>query len=77
MTKISRTYKYHPDIDRYMEMVLSEEIESCQEQKDLIKFVIEKLEQPNVVIDHDVINAGFENLIFCACSSAGLFCILR
>lgn len=60
--KTSRAYKYHPNIDRYMEMVLSEEIESCQEQKDLIKFLLEKLEQPNVIIDHDVLNVGFENI---------------
>lgn len=62
MTTTSSGYKYHPDIDRYIEMVQTGEIESCQEQKDMIKFVIEKLDRDDVYIDHDVINAGFENI---------------
>ena len=62
MTTNSKTYKYHPDIDRYIEMVVNEEIESCKEQKELVEFVIKKLDQPNIHIDHDIINEGFENI---------------
>lgn len=50
------TYKYHPYIDDYMRMVEENEIESCNEQKQLMKFVRWKLEQPGVIIDHEAIN---------------------
>lgn len=56
MTMNKLTYKYHPYIDDYMRMVEENEIESCNEQKQLMKFVRWKLEQPGVIIDHEAIN---------------------
>ncbi|WP_153123268.1 terminase TerL endonuclease subunit [Peribacillus tepidiphilus] len=55
MLMISRTYKYHPYIDEYMRMVEKGEIETCNEQKKLMEFLQWKLDQPNVVIDHEAI----------------------
>ncbi|TGB04698.1 terminase TerL endonuclease subunit [Halobacillus salinus] len=51
----SKTYKYHPYIDDYMRMVEQGEIESCEEQKQLMKFLKWKLDQPGVVIDAEAI----------------------
>src|SRR5699024_11078230 len=42
--------------DEYMRMVENEEVESCREQKQLMDFLKWKLDQPNVVIDHEAIN---------------------
>ena len=56
----SKTYKYHPYIDEYMRMVEQGEIEACKEQKQLMKFLRWKLEQPNVVIDSEAIEKSVE-----------------
>lgn len=56
MSMNQQTYKYHPYIDEYMRMVENEEVESCREQKQLMDFLKWKLDQPNVVIDHEAIN---------------------
>lgn len=45
---------YHPAIDEYMHLVESGLIESCQEQKDLMKWLRVKLE--DAVIDSDIID---------------------
>lgn len=50
-----RTYKYHPYIDDYMNMVESGEIKACQEQFQLMDFLRWKLDQPGVVIDSEAI----------------------
>ena len=58
MTMTSRfptTYQYHPYIDEYMRMVENGEIQSCKEQKLLMKFLRWKLDQPGVVIDSEAI----------------------
>ncbi|WLR44472.1 terminase large subunit (plasmid) [Bacillus carboniphilus] len=47
--------KYHPYIDEYMRMVEENEIRSCKEQKQLMKFLRWKLDQPNVIIDAEAI----------------------
>lgn len=55
-----KTYKYHPYIDDYMRMVEQDEIESCKEQKQLMKFLRWKLDQPGVVIDAEAIENSVE-----------------
>ncbi|MGG3808561.1 terminase TerL endonuclease subunit [Geobacillus thermodenitrificans] len=60
MTMNSKTYKYHPYIDEYMRMVEQGEIEACKEQKQLMEFLRWKLDQPNVVIDHEAIEKSVE-----------------
>ncbi|NUK31037.1 terminase large subunit [Parageobacillus sp. VR-IP] len=60
MTMSSKTYKYHPYIDEYMRMVEQGEIEACKEQKQLMEFLRWKLDQPNVVIDHEAIEKSVE-----------------
>lgn len=50
-----RKYDFNPHIDEYMRMVEQNEIESCEEQKQLMDFVRWKLSDPDVVIDHDII----------------------
>lgn len=55
-----KTYKYHPYIDEYMRMVEQGEIEACKEQKQLMEFLRWKLDQPNVVIDHEAIEKSVE-----------------
>ncbi|WP_337970144.1 terminase TerL endonuclease subunit [Virgibacillus salexigens] len=45
-----KKYNYHPYIDEYMRMVEQEEIESCKEQKDLMKYVRSVLDRDDVVI---------------------------
>lgn len=46
---------YDPYIDRYMRMVETGEIVSCKEQKLLMKFLRKKLTDPNIVINHEII----------------------
>ena len=63
MTMTSRfptTYQYHPYIDEYMRMVENGEIQSCKEQKLLMKFLRWKLDQPGVVIDSEAIEKSVE-----------------
>jgi len=60
MKMSSKTYNYHPYIDEYMRMVEQGEIEACKEQKQLMKFLRWKLDQPNVVIDHEAIEKSVE-----------------
>lgn len=63
MTMTSRfptTYQYHPYIDEYMRMVENGEIQSCKEQKLLMKFLRWKLDQPGVVIDAEAIEKSVE-----------------
>lgn len=55
-----RTYNYHPYIDEYMRMIEQGEIESCEEQKELMKFLRWKLDQPGVVIDAEAIEKSVE-----------------
>lgn len=55
MTMALRKYEFDPYIDEYMRMVEHNEIESCEEQKQLMDFLRWKLSQPNIVIDHDII----------------------
>ena len=50
-----RTFKYHPYIDEYMDMVESGKIRACKEQHQLIDFLKWKLDQPGVVIDSEAI----------------------
>ncbi|WBX80130.1 terminase large subunit [Virgibacillus salarius] len=45
-----KKYNYHPYIDEYMRMVEQEEIESCKEQKDLMKYIRSVLDRDDVVI---------------------------
>jgi len=56
----SKTYKYDPYIDEYMDMVEKGEIESCVEQKQLMEFLHWKLNHPDVVIDHEAIRKSIE-----------------
>lgn len=51
----TKTFEFNPYIDKYMHMVENNEIETCKEQKQLMKFLRWKLSQPNVVIHHDII----------------------
>lgn len=60
MTMTSKKFKYDPYIDEYMRMVEEGEIESCEEQKQLMEFLRWKLDQPNIVIDHDIIKKSIE-----------------
>ncbi len=55
-----RMYKYHPYIDDYMEMIESGEIVSCKEQKELMKFIRWKLDQPGVIVDEKAIEKSVE-----------------
>src|SRR5699024_9368619 len=57
---ILKTYKYHPYIDDYMRMVEQGEIESCKEQKLLMKYVRSILDRDDVIIDEDAINKSVE-----------------
>lgn len=52
--------KYHPAIDTYMSMVENGEIESCQEQKVLMKFLRDKLK--GAVIKSDLIDKAIERM---------------
>lgn len=58
--EILKRYKYHEYIDEYMRMVEQNEIETCKEQKQLIKFLRWKLDQPGVVIDADAIKKSVD-----------------
>ncbi|WP_188942430.1 terminase TerL endonuclease subunit [Virgibacillus salexigens] len=51
MTKTLKKYEYHPYIDEYMRMVEQEEIESCNEQKLLMKYVRSVLDRDDVVLN--------------------------
>lgn len=55
-----KIYKFNPYIDEYMRMVEQNEIESCNEQKQLMDFIRWKLDQPNVVIHHDIIEKSIK-----------------
>ncbi len=59
-SRFPTTYQYHPYIDEYMRMVENGEIQSCKEQKLLIKFLRWKLDQPGVVIDAEAIEKSVE-----------------
>ncbi|MGE6615748.1 terminase large subunit domain-containing protein [Bacillus mycoides] len=50
-----QTYKFHPYIDAYMEMVESGQVRACEEQKQLMQIVKETLQNPNVWIDAQAI----------------------
>ncbi|WP_373285950.1 terminase TerL endonuclease subunit [Pontibacillus salipaludis] len=53
--KNTKTYNYHPYINEYMRMVEQGEIESCKEQKQLMKYVRSVLDRDDVVInDEDI-----------------------
>ena len=58
--KKPKEVEYHPAIDRYMHMVESGEIEACQEQHALIKFLRGKLE--NAVIKSDLIDKAIARM---------------
>lgn len=60
MLEPSRTYKYHPYIDEYMDMVESGKIRACKEQFLLMDFLRWKLDQPGVVIDSEAIYKSVE-----------------
>ncbi|KIU72701.1 terminase large subunit [Bacillus thuringiensis Sbt003] len=51
MTSIYNVYRYHPYINEYMELVESGKIQSCKEQKQLMKLVRETLDDQNVYLD--------------------------
>lgn len=55
-----RKFEFDPYIDDYMRMVENNEIESCEEQKELMNFLRWKLSQPNIVINHDIIKKSIE-----------------
>lgn len=55
-TTTSKKVKFNKYIDEYIRMVETNEIETCEEQKQLIELVKWKLSPPNnVVIDHEAI----------------------
>lgn len=60
MAMALRKYEFDPYIDEYMQMVERNEIESCEEQKQLMDFLRWKLSQPGIVIDHDIIKKSIE-----------------
>lgn len=55
-----KNYKYHPFIDRYIEMVESGAVKTSKEVKQLIKLVKKKLNQPNVIIKVNEIDQAKE-----------------
>ena len=54
------TQKIHHAISEWMHMVESGEVISCQEQKDLMKYVRKKLDQEDVIIDVEKIEKVIE-----------------
>nr|WP_244943840.1 terminase TerL endonuclease subunit [Siminovitchia fortis] len=60
MTAALKRYEYHPYIDEYMRMVEQGEIETCQEQKLLMKYVRSVLDRPDVIIHADDIEKSVE-----------------
>ncbi|EAE1302451.1 terminase large subunit [Listeria monocytogenes] len=58
MTQLSNVYKWHPAISEWMRMVENDEVENCKEQKLLMKYVRGRLEQKNVIIDHDTLDTA-------------------
>jgi len=55
-----QTYKFHPYIDAYMDMVGSGQVRACKEQKKLMQLVKETLQDPNVWIDGEAIEDSVE-----------------
>lgn len=53
-------YRYHPAISEWMYMVESGQFPACKEQKQLMDFVKEKLEDPDVVIKNEIIDKVIE-----------------
>lgn len=60
MMETMRKCKYHPFIDSYMDDVRSGEIIACQDLKQAMDYVETKLNQPDVLIDHEKIEKAVE-----------------
>ncbi|HEM1626587.1 TPA: terminase large subunit, partial [Listeria monocytogenes] len=58
MTQLSNVYKWHPAISEWMRMVENDEVENCKEQKLLMKYVRGRLEQKNVIIEHNILDTA-------------------
>ncbi|MBC1247340.1 terminase TerL endonuclease subunit [Listeria booriae] len=50
-----QTYKYHPYIDAYFKYIRIGQLKVCKEQKKLVRMIKHKLDNPNVMIDHEAI----------------------
>lgn len=60
--KMKDSYKYHEYIDSWIRMVENEEVESCEEQKQLIELIKKVLDSDDVVIDSEKIYKGIETV---------------
>lgn len=59
--KMTSKVHYHPAIDEYMNGVLDGNILACQEQKQLMKFVQSKLNDPHAILKRDQIDTVLSN----------------
>jgi len=56
----TRRCNYHPYIDSYIDKIRSGEVPSSKELKQAMDYVEEKLDNPDVFIDHDKIEKAVE-----------------
>ena len=56
------SYRYHEYIDEWIDMVDSGEVESCEEQKQLMRLIESVLDNEDVVIDSERIYKGVETI---------------
>lgn len=62
MIQMTSNIKYNKHIDKYIELVETGKIQTSQEVKDLIVYIKSKLDQDNVIINHEEIDEAIENI---------------
>lgn len=62
MMKMNSKIIYNQHIDHYIHLVESGQINASKEVKELISYIKKKLDQDNVIINHDEIDEAIENI---------------